>query len=177
MAPETYKAALTEAKADLADCIAELGTVHVRAEELEARIFELRQTIASLAKLCGEEYVEEDALGLTDSVRLALKTAGSEMTPQTLRARLQSMGFDISKYGNLLAAIHTVLKRLVDKGQVKDVGKGSYAWIGTSPTREEQLEASRRFEEARKIHRSHGASSSIESGWISGYGEIPKKNK
>ena len=148
MAPETYKAALKEAKADLADCIAELGSVQLRAEQLEARIFELRQTIASLAKLCGEEYVEEDALGLTDSVRLALKTAGSDMTPQALRARLQSMGFDISKYGNLLAAIHTVLKRLVDKGHAKESGKGSYAWIGTSPTSEEQHEASRRFQEA-----------------------------
>ena len=146
--PEAYKAALNEAKRDLATCIAELGDVQVREVILDARIFELRQTIASLAKLCGEEYVEEDELGLTDAVRLALKTANQNMTPQTVRARLMSMGFDVRKYGNLLAAIHTVLKRLVAKNQAREAGNGVYSWIGASPTREEQLEASKRFEEA-----------------------------
>ena len=150
MAPETYKAALKEAQADLAHCIEELGAAQIKAELLEYRIFELRQTISSLAKLCGEEYVEEDALGLTESVRLALKTAGSQMTPQAVRARLMSMGFDVTKYGNLLAAIHTVLKRLDEKGEAKETTKGSYSWIGKSPSTEERLEANRRFEEAKK---------------------------
>jgi len=135
MTKESYKTALQDAQKELAETIAELGKIQGREAALEVRIVELRQSVASLARLCGEKFAEEDELGLTDAIRLALKTAGTPLAAAGVRDRIESMGFDVSRYGNILASIHTVLKRLVDQGQAEDVGGLNYKWIGTKPPR------------------------------------------
>jgi hypothetical protein len=54
-----------------------------------------------------------------------------------VRDRLMAIGFDLSKYANSLAAIHTVLKRLADAGELRSValdpGKVFYAWQQAAP--------------------------------------------
>jgi hypothetical protein len=54
------------------------------------------------------------------------------MTPVDIRDRLLAIGFDLSKYSSELAAIHTVLKRLNDAGELRFlVGgpkQGAYMW-------------------------------------------------
>ena len=45
------------------------------------------------------------------------------VTPADVRQRLQSIGFDLSKYANDLAAIHTILKRLNESGELRFVPK------------------------------------------------------
>ena len=58
------------------------------------------------------------------------------MTPIDVRDRLQGMGFDMAKYTNDLAAVHTILKRLNDAGELRFVarpdGKPQYAPSRTS---------------------------------------------
>jgi hypothetical protein len=83
---------------------------------LDARIAQLHQTIGTLTKLCG--FTPTVPLGLTDACRLVLRNAGRPMTAVQVRERLESIGFDVEKYSNSLAAIHTVLKRLADHGEV-----------------------------------------------------------
>jgi len=135
MSPETYKESLKQARKDLAETVGELGEVQQKASDLDQRIQDLRQTVAVLSKLCGEEFVEiEDALGLTASIRLVLQEAPNTfMTQQDVRLRLEGRGFNTRRYGNLLASIHTVLGRLQAKKetvmQIQN-GKGSYKWIG-----------------------------------------------
>jgi chromosome segregation ATPase len=137
MSPETYKVSLEQAKQDLADTVAELGEAERKVEELQQRIVDLRGTVTALSKLCGEEFVEvEDALGLTAAIRLTLEDAADTMmTPQDVRLRLESRGFDTRRYGNLLASIHTVLGRLQAKKEVtahsQPNGKFAYKWIRT----------------------------------------------
>jgi|SRR5271163_2191881 len=126
MTTDTYKEALKQAKADLADRVATLGAAQDTAERAEKDIVELRQTIAALQRLCGEpEFVEEDALGLTDAIRLAFKTEDSKrmggMSAQDVREKMESMGYR-GRWGNLLASIHTVIKRLFDKGELEAAG-------------------------------------------------------
>ncbi|HZZ16150.1 MAG TPA: hypothetical protein VFE08_09340 [Candidatus Sulfotelmatobacter sp.] len=133
MTKESYKVAFQDAKYELAEAIAELGKIQGREAALEVRIVELRQSVASLARLCGEKFVEEDELGLTDAIRLALKTAGTPVAAAGIRNRIESMGFDVSRHGNILASIHTVLKRLVDQGQAEDIGGLNYKWIAAKP--------------------------------------------
>jgi chromosome segregation ATPase len=137
MSPESYKKALTTAKKDLADSIEALGEAQQRTQELDDRILQLRQTVSALSKLCGEKDFEvEDALGLTDSIRAALQNAprSKSFTAQEVRLLLEARGFNTKRYGNLLASIHTVLKRLVDKGEVMLAGtigedqKQTYLW-------------------------------------------------
>jgi hypothetical protein len=134
MSPETYKAALKQAKKELEIAVEELGDLLKKENEAEHRIVELRQTVAVLSKLCGEPYEDADALGLTDAVRLALKTAAVEMYPNGVKGRMESMGFNTSSYGNIMASIHTILKRLKEQGQVEEVrmpgsDKPAYRWI------------------------------------------------
>jgi hypothetical protein len=134
MTTDTYRQALQQAKADLAERVATLGAAQETAEKAERDIVELRQTIAALQRLCGEpEFVEEDALGLTDAIRLVFKTEDRRrgMSAQDVREKMESMGYG-GRWGNLLASIHTVTKRLFDKGELEAAGnlngRETYRW-------------------------------------------------
>jgi hypothetical protein len=135
MTQDHYKASLRQAKQDLGHAVEELGETQAKTEELETQIADLRQVVAVLSKLCGEEMVEiEDALGLTDSIRKVMRSSNEALTAQAVRLRLEADGFNTRKYGNLLASIHTVLKRLAEKGQIAPAGttadgKAAFKWI------------------------------------------------
>jgi len=133
---DTYKRALEQAKADLANRIAELGAAQKLAELAEKEIVGLRQTVSALQRLCGEsEYVEEDALGLTDAIRMTFKTAagGSPLTAQDVKELMENSGY-AGRWGNLLASIHTVIKRLHAKGEIEPGaninGRDTFRWAG-----------------------------------------------
>jgi hypothetical protein len=63
-----------------------------------------------------------------------VRGAGGPRAPTDVRQRLHSIGFDLSKYANDLAAIHTILKRLNESGELRviargnEAGKHSYLW-------------------------------------------------
>lgn len=98
--------------------------------EIETRLGQLTQTIGTLSRLLG--LVPTVPLGLTDAVRLVVRSGGLPMTPVEIRDRLLAIGFDTSKYTNDLAAVHTILKRLNDSGEVRFLprasGKHRYTW-------------------------------------------------
>ncbi len=147
MTLDTYKESLKQAKLDLARAITVLGEAEATAERATKQIAELRQTVTILGRLCGEsEYVEEDALGLTDVIRLAYRSAAGSpgLTLQDVKDRIDSMGY-AGRWGNLLASVHTVTKRLVAKKDVEPAGnvngKDTYRWVGQSgsPAPDEKL--------------------------------------
>ena len=97
---------------------------------IDNRLAELAQTIGTLSKLLG--LTPAVPLGLTDAVRLVVRGAGVPMTPTEVRDRLRAIGFDVSKYVNDLAAVHTILRRLNESGELRviahAVGKPQYTW-------------------------------------------------
>jgi hypothetical protein len=99
-------------------------------QRLDRRLGELAQTISTLSRLCG--LVPTVHLGLTDACRMILRSVGLPMTPVEIRDRLKAIGFDLSKYANDLAAVHTTLKRLNDAEELRLVattpGKIAYIW-------------------------------------------------
>src|SRR5262245_66014328 len=105
----------------------ELGA---KRQAIDNRLAELAQTIGTLSNLLG--LTPTVPMGLTDAVRLTVRGAGVPMTPTEVRDRLRSIGFDVSKYTNDLAAVHTILKRLNDAGELRFIprtgGKHQYAW-------------------------------------------------
>ena len=120
-----YRGALQEAKKELVSAVADLGEAQNRALELEQRITDFRQTVSVLSKLCGEDDLDiEDSLGLTDAIRSAFVVVGKDgsLTPQEVRLRLEAQGFNTRRYGNLLASIHTVVKRLEAKQEISCIG-------------------------------------------------------
>ena len=97
--------------------------------EIDARLSQLTQSISTLTRLCG--LVPTVPWGLTDACRTVLRNAGVPLSPIELRDRLASIGFDLSRYSNDLAAIHTVLRRLYEAGQIHSIaapGKGLWRW-------------------------------------------------
>ena len=141
MTRETYKKALEQMKSDLAKRVAELGKAQREVELAEKDVADLRQAISVIQKLCGEsEYVEEDALGLTDAIRMTFKTAagGSSLTAQDVKELMENSGY-AGRWGNLLASIHTVIKRLHAKGEIEAGGnvngRDTFRWVGRGITK------------------------------------------
>jgi hypothetical protein len=70
--------------------------------------------------------------GFTDSVRNVLRNVPSQaLTAKKVRDLLRSAGFDLSSYTNPLASIHTILKRLAERGEVEvseSGGEVHYRW-------------------------------------------------
>lgn len=98
--------------------------------ELDSRIARLAQAIGHLTRLCGLEPTIP--WGLTDACRMVLKAAGHPLTAVEVRAQLEALGFDLTRYTNDLAAIHTILKRLTGSGEARFVArawdKPGYEW-------------------------------------------------
>ncbi len=114
-------------------------------EQLEVQIAKQRRRVAALAELNDEsEGGDQMTLGLnlgglTNSCRSALRAAGPRgLAPTELRDSLKQLNFPIHEYRNIMAAVHTVLKRLQAYGEVRigirDVYRGQddsvYQWIG-----------------------------------------------
>jgi hypothetical protein len=104
-----YRAALDAAREELEAVLTERSA-------LETRISQLRQTIATLAALCDE--TPDLDIGLTEACRSVLRGATALRAPD-IRDRVTAMGVDLSKYANGIGAVHTVLKRLIDAGEVR----------------------------------------------------------
>jgi hypothetical protein len=131
MTTEDYRRALATA-------IREYEALGQQRQDIDKRLAEVMQTIGTLSRLCG--LVPTVPMGLTDACRLVVRGAGVPVTPADVRQRLQSIGFDLSKYQNDLAAIHTILKRLNESGEMRfiprafvahgevDTGKHAYIW-------------------------------------------------
>jgi len=119
---ENYRGALDAA-------IKEYETLGAQRLELDKRLAHLAQTIGTLSRLLG--ITPTVPMGLTDACRLVLR-GGLPMTPVEVRDRLNSIGMDLTIYTNELSAIHTVLKRLNESGELRLIprpsGKHAYLW-------------------------------------------------
>ena len=119
-----YRAALDAA-------IKEYEALGQERRAIDDRLAQLGQTIGMLTRLLG--LTPTVPLGLTDACRMVLRH-GDPMTPVQIRDRLMGIGFDLSKYANDLAAIHTILKRLNGSGELRVIPRGpgagthQYAW-------------------------------------------------
>jgi len=123
MGSDQYRPALDAA-------IREYEELGQKRREIDDRLAQLAHTIGTLTKLLG--LTPTVPLGLTDACRLALRGAGLPLTPLEVRDRLAAIGVDLSVYTNELAAIHTILKRLNESGEIRFVSKGrgkpAYIW-------------------------------------------------
>jgi len=58
------------------------------------------------------------------------------MTASGVKEKIEARKLNLARYSNPLAVIHTILKRLVQSGEVRVVpqakGKNAYQWISTA---------------------------------------------
>lgn len=120
---EEYRRTLETATREYEQLLAERA-------RLDERLAKLAQTIGSLMRLCN--LTPTVSLGLTDACRMVLTAAGHPLSAVEVRAQLEAMGFDLARYTNDLASIHTVLKRLTHAGEADFVPRAhdrpAYRW-------------------------------------------------
>ena len=121
MTDSDYRRALDAALRDYERALADRAA-------LDARIAQLQQTINTLSRLCGLQPTVP--WGLTDACRTILRNAAHPMTALEVRDRLAAAGFDLARYANPLAAIHTVLKRLTQAGEASAADRRGAVRVG-----------------------------------------------
>ena len=104
-------------KAALDAALREYETLLQQKSDLDSRLAQLGESIGTLTRQCG--YTPTVVYGLTEACKTSLRCAAAPMTPLEVRDRLQATGFDTTRYSNPLAAIHTVLRRLTESGEVR----------------------------------------------------------
>jgi predicted transcriptional regulator len=138
---ESYKKALETARRELVERAAQR-------EWIDRRIGQLKKFIEGIGPLVEGEELEVYAAtlsaaidgehdpggvivaseGITDVMKRAF-VLNDSLTPTEVRDQLIVMGFDMERFSNVLATIHSVLKRLVEQQwleQIEKDGKPAY---------------------------------------------------
>jgi hypothetical protein len=117
--------------------------------DIMKRIGTLKQTIAGLANLFGDDVLDEDLLelvgrktggrqpGFTKACRMALMEASGPLTVREVCERIQQrMPSILVRHKDPLASVTTVLNRLVEYGEAQSVlrqnGRRAWQWIADS---------------------------------------------
>jgi hypothetical protein len=87
-------------------------------EASEIRLSQVRTARASLLALIADEPLTFEGT-LAEAIRTVLKNRKGSLSPTEVRDHVKSLGYDMKDHSNEMAAIHGVLKRLVDAGEVK----------------------------------------------------------
>jgi hypothetical protein len=116
MVTRMYKTELQQAKEKLQDLL-------VQADELQVRIAKQKRVVAALVELTDidDDSGAPEGLvgGITDACKTVLWSAERPLFPVAVRDRIKALGFPEQK--NLLASVHTVLKRLAVAGDATEV--------------------------------------------------------
>jgi hypothetical protein len=151
MSNERYAELLSETIKAMEDRLEAVNTQRVahiaEAGRLQDEMNAMRADIEALTAVWnrtpsrGKEMVETKPLasvkGFTVAIEYVLKALGTKMSPPEIRDKMTEWGYDTGKYTtNLVASIHSVLRRLVAKGSIQEITDGekrkSYQWIKDS---------------------------------------------
>ena len=105
----TYKAALKKARSDWNELVK-------KEREIAVRKAQLKGTIRALYALCSS-LPDINALSLSDAIRLMIKGTNGGLSALGIRDKLEEMGFDLTKFKNPLASIHTAIGRMTQLGE------------------------------------------------------------
>ena len=131
---QNYKQALLAAEADLAKAVSarDKWTMEV------ARLQQLTRSLALMVAKTHKLEADADLVGLQETVLSIIRTATRPVTPIEVRERLMSLGFDLNKYRQPMAVIHSAIKRLVVAGLLYEPERGKFtvkptSWISEIP--------------------------------------------
>ena len=119
-----------KSKSELEKAKDELQRMYVEFDELQYRIAKQKRIVAAMAEIAD---AREDSgppaglvTGITDACKSAVWAANRLVTPAEVRDRVLLLGIPEQK--NLLASVHTVLKRLAKAGEIR-AENGAYRRI------------------------------------------------
>jgi len=125
--------------------------------DIMKRIGTLKQTIAGLANLFGDEILGEDLLelvdrktagrqpGFTKACRMVLMEAGGSLSVREVCERIQDrMPAVLLRHKDPLASVTTVLNRLVEYGEAQSIirenGRRAWQWVTEPASVEARVE-------------------------------------
>jgi len=129
----TYKQTYETAKLDL------LQKLQKR-DRLNQEIHKLRETLRALGNLCGadpeevdklllaEGFTMDSPLGFTAAIRRLFRVHPAPLSPIDVRNDLLKIGIGRGQV-NLLSSIHTVLRRMVEAGEIKKTGDSRFVAV------------------------------------------------
>jgi len=130
MARPAYSQAYETAKLDL------LKQLQKR-DQIDQQIHKLRQTVKALGELCGagpeeidklllvEGFALNSTMGFTDAIRRLFRLHHKTLSPVEIRVDLLKIGIGKDQV-NLLSSIHTVLRRMVEAGEIEKTENSSF---------------------------------------------------
>lgn len=123
MARNTYKQAYETAKLELLQHLQ-------KRDRIDQEIRTLKETLKPLGQLCGadpeeidklllaEGFAIDSPLGFTDAMRRLFRIHKTPLHPTEIREDLLRIGIGREQV-NLLSSIHTVLRRMVEAGEIE----------------------------------------------------------
>jgi hypothetical protein len=131
-----YKAELERERKLLAELLCDR-------EALATKIAKQQTRVAAFAALCEaseeiDDMTEMDLGGLTNACRTAFRAAGNKgLMPTEVRNALERLRFPTQTHKNILASIHTVIRRLEGAGEIRKAiqdrhegqDKSVYQWV------------------------------------------------
>ena len=128
--PNTYKQAYDKAKRELVLSLQ-------KRDQLDQKIRKLKQSLRALGELCGsgpeeiekllivEGFAIDSRMGFTDAIRRLLRSHKGPLHPTDIRDELLKVGIGEDQV-NLLSSVHTVLRRLVEGGEIDKTEDGLF---------------------------------------------------
>ena len=128
----TYQQSYDAAIEELSELMTEREEIELRRERIDRRISRLREAIMGLGSLCNKAAFEisrdhpelfpdtaSPDVGFTDAIRAVFRDNKEySYSPIEIRDYLEFTEFDVAKYKNVLASIHSIVKRLKKKGEI-----------------------------------------------------------
>jgi hypothetical protein len=123
MARSAYRQTYETAKLDLLKLLQ-------KREHLDQQIRKLKQTVKALGELCGappeeidklllvEGFASDSTMGFTAAIRRLFRIHRAPLSPMEIRDDLLKIGIGRDQV-NLLSSIHTVLRRMVEGGEIE----------------------------------------------------------
>jgi hypothetical protein len=118
-------------KSELAKAEADLQKMFAEIDAMEHQLAKQKRKVAVLRELSDESELSSPSMGLvsgiTDACRTILRSAEKPLPPTEVAERVKRLGIPEQK--NLLASIHTILKRLIAAGDITQIDDGRYVWV------------------------------------------------
>jgi hypothetical protein len=113
----------------------ELEALLEKQEEIEQKVAQLRQAIISLAPLAKEPRIDlwlywGGSMGITENIREILRAAYPKtLSPVEIKEQLKARGQDLTMHKNVMASIHSTLKRMLENEEIATSDEGlTYGW-------------------------------------------------
>lgn len=103
-------------KKALAKAVSEWNGLAKQERKIAVRKAQLNETIRALRTLCSEAP-DINALSLSDAIRLMIRSTQGGLSRTGIRDKLEEMGYDLKKFKNAMASIHTACDRMVESGE------------------------------------------------------------